>query len=1092
MKQTIKRKMKQVFAGILILLLFSQSTLCVYASNRNISPKLYNYSYLSDTLMYVEFKTNQSSWNLSLTEGDYAIISPIHGVDTNYLSYDLQDAESSDSSVVSVSYQKKEDGKLGLKLHACKEGSAEVSVTFNTYTTRMGLNYQDMRGNSTFTKTIYVEVERKGSVDVELNVSGGKYASVKGVTLSMVTMKDTLSSAQKQEIQKYVGEATADYAWEVSGMGALSSAVTDATGIDAKLWATDQEAAVDKVYEVNGKKVLEGIGEVTKDYTSAAGNAVISGTAKAGNAVTGLIGKIFGLLDDTLTTAERINRAYVYAKYASMKVPVFAPQNLTLTVSVTNNTPHTIENVTVDLEKDSHLSSSSITGPWGGSQCILSGVSIEPGETEIVDLQIYPQFVYGTLSTAGEKVKAYTASVEANVSYTQDSKKKSVSEKIDLDAYTTITQEKLSAYRKTLIQEYKAENVDAFTSALMGGAFNGYKRWYGYSCFSQVFIFACPVETVIRNQNGEELTVLSEDGDAYTGEEITAFVVDDVKYVIVEEGAEDNYQISARATDEGDMDVLTYQYDDETGVSVKAYDSIPLETGASFEVQTSANAAADLGSTDDSGNITVLTSDYQLDQETLIAELMSLGLSEEEAEACVKLMVRGVISEEMIENLSGEMDQEGFCELLLNTAEDYFGISLTTEEEGEMSAVQRAQSAGLLTGEQDPEAVFGVEDALVLTDRLLEMMGVETESQTAEEKARAKGWQIEESEETDSENGPTTVYYLNRGIAENGSLSVKSAVLLASRILEHAETAAQCSNLISRICEAYTNSMSWNDFYSAGIYGMDQDTEKELLLENFAFWMPQVSSVATLLSSHIDNISSGIQLYDAVNTRNGEALVAEQGYEAFCCPELAGIFTDENGSIYRWVPFCYLDEQGEIYQDAVYLYITEMKEGVAKDYIDKHGLAWSGEDATVNMFVIADQEIVTAFLETALPNAVFDIIDESMYEELSEGSSGDAVVSLQKGLIWCGYLDGTADGSFGAGTAAAVSAYQKAHGLEETGAADPYMQASLYAEKAKAFYNWVQEHADDTVYELAMQNLTQREAEPVYELPANVMADDPN
>ncbi|NMD37055.1 MAG: hypothetical protein GYA87_00025, partial [Christensenellaceae bacterium] len=52
-----------------------------------------------------------------------------------------------------------------------------------------------------------------------------------------------------------------------------------------------------------------------------------------------------------------------------------------------------------------------------------------------------------------------------------------------------------------------------------------------------------------------------------------------------------------------------------------------------------------------------------------------------------------------------------------------------------------------------------------------------------------------------------------------------------------------------------------------------------------------------------------------------------------------------------------------------------------------------------------------------------------------EGDEGDAVRTIQKQLIKLGYLSGSADGSYGSSTKAAVMAFQAAHGLTQDGVA---------------------------------------------------------
>ncbi len=60
----------------------------------------------------------------------------------------------------------------------------------------------------------------------------------------------------------------------------------------------------------------------------------------------------------------------------------------------------------------------------------------------------------------------------------------------------------------------------------------------------------------------------------------------------------------------------------------------------------------------------------------------------------------------------------------------------------------------------------------------------------------------------------------------------------------------------------------------------------------------------------------------------------------------------------------------------------------------------------------------------------------STFTEIKNGDQGDNVVEIQRVLIEEGYLEGEADGLFGNGTEAAVSAYQSANGLEPTGIVD--------------------------------------------------------
>lgn len=72
-----------------------------------------------------------------------------------------------------------------------------------------------------------------------------------------------------------------------------------------------------------------------------------------------------------------------------------------------------------------------------------------------------------------------------------------------------------------------------------------------------------------------------------------------------------------------------------------------------------------------------------------------------------------------------------------------------------------------------------------------------------------------------------------------------------------------------------------------------------------------------------------------------------------------------------------------------------------------------------------------------------ELPDDIVLNTLENGASGDDVVRLQAMLIEMGYLEGNADGSFGAKTQKAVAKYQKDMGLESTGIADEETQKLL-------------------------------------------------
>ncbi|MEG2603687.1 MAG: peptidoglycan-binding protein [Clostridia bacterium] len=70
--------------------------------------------------------------------------------------------------------------------------------------------------------------------------------------------------------------------------------------------------------------------------------------------------------------------------------------------------------------------------------------------------------------------------------------------------------------------------------------------------------------------------------------------------------------------------------------------------------------------------------------------------------------------------------------------------------------------------------------------------------------------------------------------------------------------------------------------------------------------------------------------------------------------------------------------------------------------------------------------------------------DAEKYTVLQKGSVGNAVIALQSALIELGYLEGKADGKFGAQTEAALIDMQKRNGKTKNGIADQALQLLIY------------------------------------------------
>lgn len=95
------------------------------------------------------------------------------------------------------------------------------------------------------------------------------------------------------------------------------------------------------------------------------------------------------------------------------------------------------------------------------------------------------------------------------------------------------------------------------------------------------------------------------------------------------------------------------------------------------------------------------------------------------------------------------------------------------------------------------------------------------------------------------------------------------------------------------------------------------------------------------------------------------------------------------------------------------------------------------------------QEELAAYKGEDVEEPAEDTVEEPKYTDLPKGSKGEEAKKLQIRLIELGYLTGSADGIYGNGTAAAVSAFQQQHDLDVTGNADVATQEILFSNLAK-------------------------------------------
>ena len=97
----------------------------------------------------------------------------------------------------------------------------------------------------------------------------------------------------------------------------------------------------------------------------------------------------------------------------------------------------------------------------------------------------------------------------------------------------------------------------------------------------------------------------------------------------------------------------------------------------------------------------------------------------------------------------------------------------------------------------------------------------------------------------------------------------------------------------------------------------------------------------------------------------------------------------------------------------------------------------NGDQTVVGRVNLTDLSAAVPALDISALPATNDWID------LTQGSSGDMVATVQKDLVALAYLSGAADGVMGGMTTAAITAFQEANGLAATGIVDVYTSLIL-------------------------------------------------
>ena len=131
----------------------------------------------------------------------------------------------------------------------------------------------------------------------------------------------------------------------------------------------------------------------------------------------------------------------------------------------------------------------------------------------------------------------------------------------------------------------------------------------------------------------------------------------------------------------------------------------------------------------------------------------------------------------------------------------------------------------------------------------------------------------------------------------------------------------------------------------------------------------------------------------------------------------------------------------------------EVRDEILLDQVDLLGVVTGNEivvrytEEGKDVYALVSLEDVMTKIPTLNLSDLPAVID---WADLGTGTSGDVVKTIQEALAAKGFLEeGGADGQFGSGTAAAVSAFQEQNSLPATGTVDLYTYFALMEKEAE-------------------------------------------
>lgn len=1026
-----------------------------------------------------EYTVPSQSADVRLEPGEYVTVTPMHWLDSRYLSYEILSVVSSDEEVVTAnSYLPQiantdenvlidlHGGReyLGVKLAAGKPGDADVTVTYRTYLTKDGLSYTDNRLTDTYVQTVHVTV---GSpLEIKLKISAEGYGVVNSIIIDTSNAYEQLPDLLRDPLMATttdLAKAYLPYSPDMDLADYLKSPLVSG-GV------TSAGAAVSEAYSnaIEANKLKNWIWPAEKDTQQAAikdtANKLLDKKHNTGKALIETVNRISKVLS-ALNLVNLISSPAVEGvRRIATIIPYYSPKNLMLDVTVTNKDDSPIIVPKMDIQLDEFLSFSSMKGPWGNTYH-PEGFHVYPGETVSFSVPIYARLAVGDSNAVRSAFSddvgkyAYTGNVTANCQYryldANDTTLQATAS-TTLGAYSKITREDMQRYANSM--QY---NPEYFVNRF--GAHN----------LQELLYIGCPVEVLILDKAGNELAVIgSGDTEPYENIGLTAAAFGEQKLVLLAPEVKELYQIKVRAVGEGTMDIISFGADANGETDATVYEQLPLAAGDGFELVLSGDSGARLWQAAADGSAAEAVPSISFNRSTLEESLAGAGVSPERLDAVTTAYLKGLVPiNELQDSFSEAMRPDEFCGTMLSIYELYHNLHMGSSSVNFISANPNTEDAGLI----DVAAFVGL-----VNDELYGSFSEGQTTLTAEDAARLL---LALTEKTEGFYEP--VKYLAKYTAfmtgtepmltaENPGEGVEISPLDRAKELGLLPAGLEADTVISRedgiailsdIWERHSRSFAINDriltLYEntrsgledvLGVIYVPEDGNSSgaamdsfmLRLENEA--LPRLDdSIAHILL----NIASAKEYLCGEKFPFGPGMPEDR--QPILLNEASGAFTIEAGQSIAQYTLAYFPDGSGILENRLYLFILcsyggykEVGEIINNDYLDE-------------FMVIAEQDAVADYVRMFLPELESAAAEPVVYVELSNDCDSPEVEALERRLSELGFFTSSPDTYYGGSTVAAVTAFQKSVGLEATGIADSETQAMLFgsANAAQLLIDWL-------------------------------------